>query len=56
MFFLTSAIDGIFPFIIDDDFNIVWLDSDPGVFGLVLQYAINILETKFKEKVKFGKK
>jgi len=48
--FLTSAIDGIFPFIIDDDFNIVWLDSDPGVFGLVLQYAINILETKFKEK------
>lgn len=48
--FLTSAIDGIFPFIIDDDFNIVWLDSDPGAFGLVLQCAINILEIKFKEK------
>ena len=48
--FLTSAIDHIFPFIIDDDFNIVWLDSDPGVFGLVLEYAISILEIKFKEK------
>ena len=47
--FLTSALDSMFPFIIDDDFNVVWLDSDPGVFGLLLQYAINIMKTKFKE-------
>ena len=48
--FLTSALDSVFPFIIDDDSNIVWLDKDPEVFGLLLEYAINIIEPEFKEK------
>ena len=48
--FLTSALESDFPFIIDDDSNIVWLDTDPGIFGLLLQYAINIIKPKFKEK------
>ena len=48
--FLTSALDSMFPFIIDDDSNIVWLDKDPEAFGLLLEYAINIIEPEFKEK------
>ncbi len=48
--FLTSALESIFPFIIDDDSNIIWLDTDPGVFGFLIQHAINIIKPKFKEK------
>ncbi len=47
----TSALESIFPFNIDNDFNILWLERDPGVFGLLLQHAFNILKPKLKEKL-----
>ena len=48
--FSTSALESIFPFTIDEDSNIVWFDADPGVFGLLLEHAFNILKPQLKEK------
>ena len=47
----TSALDGVFPFRTDDDFNVLWLDADPGIFGSLLKYAFRILKPKLKEKL-----
>jgi len=49
--YTTSALEGIFSFTMDDDFNVLWLEADPGVFGLLLQHALKILKPKFKEKL-----
>ena len=49
--YATSALENIFPFIIDDDFNVIWLDKDPGKYGLLLKHAFNILKPKLKEKL-----
>ena len=49
--YITSGLDGVFPFTIDDDFNALWLQADPGVFGLLLQHAFKILKPKLKEKL-----
>ena len=32
--YTTSVLQGIFPFTMDDDANVLWLEADPGVFGL----------------------
>jgi len=49
--YLTSALEGIFPFTIDDDANIIWLEADPGTYGLLLQHAFKILKPMIKEKL-----
>ena len=49
--FVTSGLESNFPFIIDDDANIIWLDLDPGAYGLLLKHAFNILKPKLKEKL-----
>ena len=50
----TSALESIFPFIIDEDSNIVWCDADPGVFGLLLEHAFNILKPQPTEKFRIS--
>ena len=35
----------------DDDANVLWLEADPGVFGLLLQHAFKILKPKLKENL-----
>lgn len=47
----TSASESIFPFTIDDNYNILWLDSDPNLFGMVLKSAFSILKLKLKKKI-----
>ena len=49
--YTTSVLQGVFPFTIDDDSNVVWLKTDPGVFGLLLQHAFKILKPKLNEKL-----
>lgn len=49
--YTTSVLQGVFPFTIDDDANVLWLEADPGVFGLLLQHAFKILQPKLKEKL-----
>jgi len=49
--FSTSALECIFPFAIDEDSNIVWLETDPGVFGLLLEHVFTILRPQLKEKL-----
>ena len=49
--YITSGLDGVFPFTMDDDANVLWLEADPGVFGLLLQHAFKILKPKLKEKL-----
>ena len=49
--YLTSALEGVFPFATDDDANIIWLEADPGTYGLLLQHAFKILKPMIKEKL-----
>jgi len=49
--YTTSVLQGVFPFTMDDDANVLWLEADPGVFGLLLQYAFKILKPKLKENL-----
>ncbi len=49
--YTTSVLEGVFPFTMDDDANVLWLEADPGVFGLLLQHAFKILKPKLKEKL-----
>ena len=49
--YTTSVLQGVFPFTMDDDANVLWLEADPGVFGLLLQHAFKILKPKLKEKL-----
>ena len=49
--YLTSALEGVFPFVTDDDANIIWLEADPGTYGLLLQHAFKILKPMIKEKL-----
>ena len=49
--YTTSVLQGVFPFTMDDDANILWLEADPGVFGLLLQHAFKILKPKLKENL-----
>jgi len=49
--YTTSVLQGVFPFTMDDDANVLWLEADPGVFGLLLQHAFKILNPKLKEKL-----
>ncbi len=49
--YTTSVLQGVFPFTMDDDFNVLWLEADPGVFGLLLQHAFKILKPKLKENL-----
>ena len=49
--YLTSALKGVFPFAIDENSNIIWLATDPGVFGLVLKHAFKILKLKLNQKL-----
>ena len=49
--YTTSVLQGVFPFTMDDDANVLWLEADPGVFGLVLQHAFKILKPKLKENL-----
>ncbi len=52
--YTTSVLEGVFPFTMDDDANVLWLEADPGVFGLLLQYAFKILKPKLKEKLRIA--
>ena len=47
----TSALEGVFPFTIDDDANVLWLEADPGEYGSLLQHAFKILKPMLKEKL-----
>ena len=47
----TSALEGVFPFTIDDDANVLWLEADPGEYGSLLQYAFKVLKPMLKEKL-----
>ena len=49
--YLTSALEGVFPFVTDDDANIIWLEADPGAYGSLLQHAFKILKPVIKEKL-----
>ena len=49
--FVTSALEDVFPFTTDDDFNIVWFETDPGAYGLLLQHAFKILKPILKKKL-----
>ena len=49
--YTTSVLQGVFPFTMDDDANVLWLEADPGVFGLLLQHAFKILKPKLKENL-----
>ena len=49
--YLTSALEGVFPFDTDEDANIIWLEADPGAYGLLLQHAFKILKPILKEKL-----
>ena len=49
--YTTSVLQGVFPFTMDDDANVLWLEADPGGFGLLLQHAFKILNPKLKEKL-----
>ena len=49
--YLTSALEGVFPFVTDDDANIIWLEADPGAYGSLLQHAFKILKPMIKEKL-----
>jgi len=49
--YTTSVLQGVFPFTMDDDANVLWLEANPGVFGLVLQHAFKILKPKLKENL-----
>ena len=49
--YTTSVLQGVFPFTMDDDANVLWLAADPGVFGLLLQHAFKILNPKLKENL-----
>ena len=49
--YTTSILQGVFPFTMDDDANVLWPEADPGVFGLLLQHAFKILKPKLKEKL-----
>ena len=52
--YTTSVLQGVFPFTMDDDANVLWLEADPGVFGLLLQHAFKILKPKLKEKLRIA--
>ena len=49
--YTTSVLQGVFPFTMDDDANVLWLDADPGIFGSLFEYAVKILKPKLKEKL-----
>ena len=49
--YTTSMIKGHFPFLHDDDANIHWLASDPGIFGTLVQYAFRALTLTPEEKL-----
>jgi len=49
--YTTSVLEGVFPFTTDANANVLWLEADPGVFGLLLQHAFKILNPKLKEKL-----
>ena len=49
--YTTSVLQGVFSFTIDNYANVLWLEADPGSFGLLLQYAFKILKPKLKEKL-----
>ena len=49
--YTTSVLQGVFPFTMDDDANVLWFEADPGVFGLLLQHALKILKPKLKENI-----
>jgi phosphomevalonate kinase len=49
--YTTSIAKERFPFLHDNDANIHWLESDPGVHGSLVQHAFKALELTPKEKL-----
>lgn len=47
----TSALEDDFPFTIDEDANVIWLDADPGLFGSLFEYAVKIFKLKLREEL-----
>ena len=47
----TSALEDIYPFKIENDSNVVWLEEDPGEFGSLIKHAFKILQPKLKQKL-----
>ncbi len=49
--YTTSMIKGHFPFQHDHDANIHWLESDPGIFGTLVQHVFRALALTPEEKL-----